>query len=322
MKRKGLVLFLGAEAVFCIVLFLAQASLPWIFSSMIAFPFEQIGAGLRFLSLSGFVGNFFALVLYVLISLIPGAYLFFALKKRKPKGEDYLLVLLSLLLFFVLYYMVNPGLIKAPMNLGFGESMGKALLGSMIYSVLFTYIILRVLRLFFAADTGKLFTYLNILLYLLCALFVLNAFGFQFRGLLENIRALREGNKGTESGLGLSYFFLVLQYVVNALPDMLNVTVIFFAINLINELKEGKYSERAVEASGSLAKACRRALTITAISYMAFNLLQLLFFRSLRVLHGTVKIPIVSVVFMSAILLLTEILKESNALKEDNDMII
>jgi hypothetical protein len=45
MKRKGLVLFLGAEAVFCIVLFLAQASLPWIFSSMIAFPFEQIGAG-------------------------------------------------------------------------------------------------------------------------------------------------------------------------------------------------------------------------------------------------------------------------------------
>ena len=73
--------------------------------------------------------------------------------------------------------------------------------------------------------------------------------------------------------------------------DMLNVRDLF-AINLINELKEGKYSERAVEASGSL-QGMPKGFDDYAISYMGFNLLQLLF-SVIRVFARYGKIPIVS----------------------------
>lgn len=47
MKGKGFQLFLGAEAIFFLVLYwVASGETPWV-ADVMAFPFAQIGAGLR-----------------------------------------------------------------------------------------------------------------------------------------------------------------------------------------------------------------------------------------------------------------------------------
>ena len=62
MKERHLFTLLSVEAAACVLFCILQRSLSGLFSTLIAFPFEQIGAGLRVLSLSGAVGNVIAII--------------------------------------------------------------------------------------------------------------------------------------------------------------------------------------------------------------------------------------------------------------------
>jgi len=310
MKIKTMQLFLGIEALLCILLVCVQALSPWIFSTVMAFPFEQIG-----------IGNTLAIIFYTILCLVPVIPVLLLYKKQKMFPEDWLLGILSIVLFVTYYFMINPGLIQAHISVA-GSNVGKALLGSIVYSILFTYIILRVLRLFFQADTGKLFQYMGALLFILNMLFVALIFGVRFNNLFESFKTLREGNIGTEGSLGPSYVFLILQYVVETLPYALNITVVFSTILLLKELRNDRYSEETVTVTDNLSRLCRITLAISVLANVSFNLLQLLFAKALRSIHGTVQIPLLSVTFVLAVLLLTRFVRENKQLKDDNDTFI
>ena len=110
MKEKHLLTLLSIEAAACVLFCILQRSVSGFFSTIVAFPFEQLGEGLRALSLSGGAGNAAAILFYVLLSLIPAGIWLILKKKQKTMPIDFTLFLLSVLLFVVLYYMINPGL--------------------------------------------------------------------------------------------------------------------------------------------------------------------------------------------------------------------
>ena len=322
MKQKKLwgILFLTAVT---IVLFqIAQLSLTEIFSSVMAFPFEQIGLGLRALSLSGTAGNIAAIFIYCLICFSPVFAAFIFKKKRTLYPEDGMLVLLSALLFAVIYFMINPGIIA-----GFSEAManlvmGKVLLGCIFYSAFFGYIVLRLLRLFTSGDTEKLTQYISVMLGAIAVLFVILIFGTYLGDLFNSMASLREGNTGNEYLLGTSYVFLSLQFVVNALPYVLNIFVISSAMKLVEEFQKGRYSAETSAASAHVSRLCIVTLVATVLSNVAFNILQLLFVKSLLAVNSSVIIPVFSVTFVLAALLLTKFVAETKQLKDDNDMFI
>lgn len=319
MKHNKLYIFLGCEAILCMMLYLAREALPQVFTTVMAFPLEQIGILLRILSLSGKLGNAISIVLYAALCLIPAFVLFLLRKKRKLFAEDALLAVLSLVLFAVIYLMINPGLLGEYL----GNSLGqKALLGGIAYSVLTGYILMRILRLFFAADTGRLQKYLMVLLYIINIFIVLLVFGAQFNNLLDSFEQLRAGNKGNEHRLGMSYIFLVLKYLVDALPNALIIPVFFSGQNLINELSVDRYSDQAVACAEKLSRMCGLALIISVLSNVGLNLLQLVFINKLSVTNSSVQIPVFSIVFVLATLLLAQYIKENKRLKDDNDMFI
>ncbi len=322
MRHKTFYIFLGCEAVLCILLYAAREALPGVFTAAMAFPFEQLGLGLRTLSLSGNVGNILSIILYSVTCLVPVFMLLKLRRRRKLQNEDMLLAILSILLFVVIYFMVNPGLLSTCLGTVAGQSIGKALLGGMVYSVLLGYVILRVLRLFFAADTGRLQKYISMLLFVLNILFVYLAFGAGFGSLMDSFDALRTGNTGHEQQLGMSYVFLILKYVVNVLPYLLDILVIFAVLSLLKELSNNRYSEASVIAAEKLSHLCGVALAITVISNIIFNLLQLVFIKMLLVVNGTVQIPLLSIAFVLAVLLLAQFIKENKQLKDDNNMFI
>ena len=123
MGQRNWYIALSLEAAACLLL---VALLGWNSSegeslaSLAAFPFAQIGLGLRWLSLSGAVGNGLAIGLYVLLSLIPLIALGVIWRRGKLRQADALRAVLSALLFWVLYLMVNPGLLTAWLNLAAG----------------------------------------------------------------------------------------------------------------------------------------------------------------------------------------------------------
>jgi len=322
MKQKILVGLLSVEALACVLFCFLQTSFAGFFSAAMAFPFEQIGIGLRSLSLSGGLRNVAAIVVYFATSLLPIAALLILRKKRKLCAEDGLLGLLSAVLFAVLYLMINPGDISAWTGGITAQTVGKAILGGMVYSVLFGYFILRILRLFSDGGTEKLVRYMSVMLSLLNALFVYVVFGACFSGLLNSIAALQAGNIGNEHLLGASYVFLVLQFVVDALPYVFNMLVVFAALHLLDKMRPNRYSAETVAAAGRVSRLCSAALVTTVLANIGFNLLQFLSAKPLVVINSSVQIPVFSITFVLAALLLTRLVTENKQLKDDNDLFV
>jgi hypothetical protein len=316
---KGL---LAGFAVVCVLLCFLKVSFADVFTTAIAFPFEQIGMGLRALSLSGGFGNAVAIAIYFLVCLLPAGVLIMVRKRRELHRDDWLPALLSAVLFGVLYLMVNPGLITEILGMAASPPVGKAILGGMAYSLIAGYLILRVLRLFAAGSIQTLERYMAIMLGALNVLFVFMAFGACFSDMLTSISSVQAGNSGNEHLLGGTYVFLVLQYLVNALPYILDIIVVFAALALLGEMRKERYSAGSVRAAERMSGLCVKALIITTFTSIIFNLLQLLFASYLMVINASVRFPVMSILFVLAALLLTRFVSENKRLKDENDSFI
>ncbi len=322
MKRKLLIALLVLEAAACIAFCAARASLSGAFTAAMAFPFEQLGMGLRALSLTGRLGAAAALALYAALSLLPAWFLLRAAGRRKLRPEDALLGVLSALLFAALYLTANPGRLGGLFGGGgdAGLAVGKAVLGGTVYSALAGYLILRALRLFSESGMERLQNYMSVLLGLLSVLFVWAIFGGALGRMLDAYAALRSGNVGNEDALGASYVFLGLKFLVEALPWALDTVAAFAAMALLSAMGTDRYSEETVLAAERLSRWCAAALAAVLLSNIGFNVLQLVFAGALRTIESSLSIPVISVAFVLAVLLFARVVAENRRLKGDNDL--
>ena len=315
---------LAAEAAACVAFCFLQIRFSGIFTEAAAFPFEQVGWGLRRLSLSGGAGNVAAVILYVLFSLIPMGVWLFLKRRRKLLKADLALPGLAALLFIVNYYMVNPGLFASRV-----PGTGKWMLGCTFYSVLLGYLVIRFLAVYREVDAGKLQRGLRGLLWFLAAVLVYAIFGQRLGDALEAFRGLPGTGGGMPDafmpegeGMGFAFAFLALRYIVNILPYGFDLGIIFYAVRLLAALEDDRYSEESVALVARLATFCRRALEATVAADAVFNILQCLFCGRLDKTDIVIHIPVLSVVFVLAALLLAQYLREDQKLKQEQDLII
>jgi len=127
-----------------------------LFLKILTFPFTLLGNALRSLSLSGTIGNIAAIVLYLAIAALP---LLFKWKKKWQK-EDWLLPVTSVLILYVLYYFINPGLRPLLMN----TTIGNLTLALLVYSVLIFWSIIKLLQSCSVKDRHYLYRVLKALL--------------------------------------------------------------------------------------------------------------------------------------------------------------
>ena len=311
------ILLLAVLAVACVALVLSPISLADTFTFAMSFPFSQIGSGLRWLSLSGGLGNAFAIVLYVAVCILPALASFLIRSKR---AEDVMLIFISVVLFFVMYYMINPG--RLPTLMVGRTPLEQALLGGAVHSLLLAYGVIRILRLFESAVSHKLGRYIGIILHLLNILFVFVVFGHHFAQMLDAFAALEAANTMPGQQLGVTYVFLFLQHLINALPYVLNIWVVFAAWRLIKAISADPYSEEAISAANGMSRVCAVALTMSVFSIAGFNLLQLLFIGSLHTVNTSINFPATSILFVLGALLLARYIAQNKRLKDENDQFV
>jgi len=322
MKKKALFITLLITAILSSLVVLLKFSFSELFGDIICFPFEQIGMGLRWMSLQGGLQNAIAIVIYIVLCLSPLLVFFLPIKKKAVKKEDSLMVVLSLVLFYVIYMMINPGLIPMPGAWNMGTLMAKTLFCGTIYSIIVTYFVLRVVRLFFDSEIKKLYKYMVALLWIAAMLFTISIFGIGLNGAITQIEFNKAANIGTESGLETTYVFTVIQFIVNSIPAIVSIFVIFSGIMLVTEFSADPYSEESIKVSNNLSMVCKIGLTITVCSNAAFNLLQLFFMGTLRNINSFIQVPLFSVVFVLGALIFSKMIMENKTLKDDNDSII
>ena len=119
-----------------------------------------------------------------------------------------------------------------------------------------------------------------------------------------------------------TYIFLVLQSIVNAIPYLLDIAILFLLIRMMDEMEKDQYSDITVEISGILSKLCIKALVITVSSNMGLNVLQLIFHESLYQINVVVSLPIVSIVLVLAVLLMARYIRENQKLKQNYDLFV
>lgn len=297
--------------------------------NIFTFPLEQIGWALRQLSLSGTVGNIVAILLYLFTGSIPCG-IFLVLKRKGINCKmDYLLLVLSVLLLVVLYYMINPGLLAVTM-LG----NGKLLLSGTFYSAVVSYLVLRMMDLNSknkATDLVTLQKTIRIVLYMVMILLVCCVLVECFVNLPANLNRVKEANNVSgEFGeffygapdLTMTNIFLILQSIINALPYALDTIIVFWCIKTLKELLLDSYSEKSVLMIHKVTQLCRKSLVIVLISGVMFNFAQMLFSNQLYQMNIVVNIPLFSILFMLVIHLLAKYIEENQRLKEDNELFI
>ena len=322
MKRKSLYILLGTEVVLFSILYLLADMVPTFISGVMAVPFEQIGLGLRWLSLCGGAANGLALALWAGISLVPLVPVFKFWQEKEQRVEHILLILLSVLLFVVLYYMTNPESmykmlpeqVVSALSVGTDKMLAvmKAALSIAVWSVIVCYVVFRLLRLFNAGKKGQLFLYLYKVLYGLCGLFA-GAIVISCMEVLMGVKTAQTAFDGAVT---------VVRALVSALPNVMDIIVILSALNLLESVLKESASEQVTAAAHKLSRICCITLAVVTVSVVGMNVLQLILSRKLYNINIHIEIPFMSLAFVLVALLFSRLIEENRKLTEENEMFI
>ncbi len=298
----------------CLLYLVLDINVPELFSSAAAFPFEQIGALLRWMSLSGRAGNAFAWVLYAGLCLSPFGLLWWLRRQNRLTGEAWLLPALSAVLFAVMYWMVNPGLLGDL----FSTDVGKAVLGMAVWSVIVTYLILCILRAIRGANMISLQRYMHTMLMALDILFTVMVVGVCGGQLIRDL----SGEAAVAALPGLGKVYLLFRYIATAGPYLVDIRIIHLVMPLLRCLGEDIYSEETVSAADKLASYSIYGLSAIVLVNLGLNLFQLLFLKRLYVVNISVEIPILPIGIALAGLLFARYIRQTKAIKDENELYI
>ena len=331
MTKKRWVMVFAAEALLCAALTVLLRGTALFDAGILAFPFAQLGAGLRALSLMGGGWNVLAIALYLLlVAGAVGAAVWAYFKLFSKHEEDWLLFILCVTFGVTLYAMVNPQLLARKFFAG--RELGPAMLGGLFYTELIVYVLLRLLRAAGEADTRALRRYVRWVLAAIAAVFVYSAFAGALQGCLQELEEISASNPTVEEfpqmavgvaapSLLWTQGIIVARYLLSAVSDVLGVWVILEAMALLAAQDVGD-AALASQCAEAIAKRSTFALRVTLWSGVVVNLYQVALARRLRSIALNVTLPLGAVAVCLGALLLARLMQENRKLREDNDLFI
>ena len=285
------------------------------------FPFGQIGEALRTLSLASAAGNIAATAIYLFISIAPVLYLVYrvARQKKEPDAIDILLIMMSVMLFIMMYFMVNPGYINSGL---YGAMPGKgAALAMTFWSMAVGYAVLKCMKASAGTDEKKLTKYLKMILIAVAAVISINMILGIFTEVIPAARGVKEIDQQLNSDYNTA-LFLWIKYFADKVPSVLNIVVIIHGVKMVDQLRLDRYSQATIAAAENLSRICRISVTVMILTSIAVNLFQFLVWTKVYKTSYVVDIPLLSIVLCIAVLLLAKFFASDKAMKEDHDMII
>lgn len=322
MTRKHIVILLCAALAGALLGLAGQAADPSGLMALLSAP----GQGLRELSLSGPWGNLGAWAVTLAITLLPLLLLVLPKGRGPLVWEDWLLPLTGIVGFCMVFFSVNPTLL--PLIL---PEVWPFVSLCVYLSLLAAWLVLRVLRRLEDQEAGRLAGVLRVLLWA-CAL--LAAFGTACSQVTGFIAQTSQALSGV-SNPALSWMTsnltdfiiggLILQFILlipSLAADLFTAFLLAQAASLTSVLKDGLFSQAAVERCNITARFCRQTVVWSALLTTLKNLLQLTFLAFPLQSDFQVYIPLSSLVLAAALYLLCRCLQQGKELQEDNQSII
>lgn len=324
-KKLEIAFVLEAILSFCLAVlmfYVVDLSNPLFILSM---PFDLIGKGLRWLSLSSFAGNITALLLYVALSLTPLLYLAVKAFRHKLDKSDLLLPILSLFSFYMIYEFINTQLMLNHTIDSLSDAsfipMIKLSFSFILYTLLIAYLILNMISHLNDSPIdnklSNLCKQLSKILVILSGLYTLLISYFISFELFQNIDKYFSENRGS-----INLYYLIIDYVLEALPILFTILTLISGIGLLHAMVTDHMHENELHAAKRLSIVSRQAVYVTVLSNIASNALQFLFSNQLNDTNYTLDISLIPLVIAFLAMILSGYFKETMELYEDNSMII
>ena len=310
MKRKTLIPILVIEALILAGLAVLTMLVPNLFSSVLAFPMEQIAAGLAALAGTGKVGNGLAVALIVGLSAIPLLIALFTY----PRAERFALALLTPVLVFSFFVMNNPALLgpNVPHTAEGYHRVLRPFLALTVWTVIILFIVLRLIRLFRAGSRPQLMKYLRIVLCVLSMYLVAQAVVSLVISIMTPAK-----NEPTAADTVVN----ILRLIAAIIPLLFDIVVVLRVLSLL-EIASTEDQEGIGDAAAKLSSVSCFTLAVTTGLCALQHVAQLVLLPHMTDASATVDIPVVSITFVVVILLFSRLLVENKQLRDDNSMII
>lgn len=294
-------------------------------TNLLIFPFQQLAMMLRHSSLSTGLGNIIAWAVLIFVSGLPLIWMFFY--KKDNKLEKGLLILLSIVIFVTLYSFINPNHLIFTMNqFGGSAQIINFALAALVISILFTYIVVKIIRLAQMSHTKILIRMIQWFLAFVGLLLIVSIFTSFLNEMLVSFQSidneiiLNQTNY-TENEF-ISIVFIVIRFVSAALPNILSLFIILGVIEVLDFIHLDLYSFNSIQKVNRLVNLCTTSLIVILISNLVVNILFLLFAKVLSNVTFSSHFSISSILFVLAILLFSRLLIENQRLKEENEQFV
>lgn len=281
----------------------------------LAWPFVKAGEILRNLSLSGGMGNLAAIGLYVLLCVAP------LLLIRRGDGwrVNGLLVVGSAVMFWVMWLMVNPGMMPVTMR----NEVGKAIYAGTIYSVMITWGVLKLMSRADLTVQEKIYEALRIFLLICAGQFVFVGLGMGMGQFRSQMNALAGSNTAlSDAQLMPTVVFLALDFCFGLMENLMVAWILVLGTRLLDAMEEDPYSELTHKMSGIIFDWCKKTIPLVAVANLMLNLGQVVLAPILLNVELRLRLPTLSLAVAFGMMALTRLLGEGKAIKEDNDLFI
>lgn len=298
MTESGFKKFAVLAAVLGAAACAAAAAAPELAGLVFRLPCGFVTDMLWDLAMTGEGWRVFAICLYVLICLLPALGLLLIRRRRKPWREDWLLLLLSAVLFLLLGRALDSRREMYPVFAQMG-----------LFSVLTAWLVLRLLRYFGASDDARLVKLSRAAVVLLGLIY-----GFAAGWTLISAAA------GLLSGFQLSTLADGLSGCATAAILVLGC---LRALRLVNALgPAGELTDLAVAEAGGFYRFSARALAAIVLVSMCADLVKLLFIELSSESSVNVSLPVLPLIFCLAALIVSRFMAAHKRLRDDNDLFV
>lgn len=265
---------------------------------ILSFPLQKIADFLGYLSLKSSMGNVIAIIIFTLFCLVPVFILLLKVKRKTFVKTDSLLVLLSVVLFTVVYLLINPS------EMGFLGCVNDASTVTFsFWSLLASYIILKLVGAIKKSSAVRSERIFNLIVKIIGAVFVFDLCSMEF----------------TKTEV---WIVSLIAFVNSALPSLFGLLIVFSCLRVLSCFALDRYSDNTIHSVEKLSSLCIVSLKTTAVVTALYSVIQLRFISELSDINFSINIPLVQLCFILLVLIMTGFLKDSKELKEDNDSFI
>ena len=313
---KRIILYILFSIMFLYLGITKQSDIVYI--DLLNMQFDIIGSALRFLSLENAFFNVISMLLYIIIGSTPILLFMYLRVKRGASNKDYLLFPLSFLLFYGLYYAVNqhllinhfPEEILSGMSLEDYEiftSIYLSGINAIFYALLAIYLILIFLNESNLKIKQTLLFIIDIIVVFILAILFISV----VPSIVDAIKSAATSYDNT---------MILITIIKNIISYGLMSIIIYYTLITT---KSFDIEDKKLYHNVNKLFSYTFSYIIVTLGFVIFEN-SIIFLLRNQTDNSTfvIEIPLLTLVLSGIVLLISKYIKDSNLIKEDNELII